>query len=294
MNSKSRALVFDRAQDLKRWRESLAYTGSQPLLGFVPTMGFLHEGHLSLIREAKRRAEYVVVSIFVNPSQFNNASDFEHYPRNEERDIHLASLAGADAIFIPTVDEIYPHGAETMVNVGALAQNLCGATRPGHFQGVCTVVTALFNLVGCQVAVFGEKDYQQLAIIRRMTRDLHLPVEIIGLPTYRETNGLAMSSRNARLSKRARQKAGSIYAALKEAQSLWQQGQTQLSILEQKIKASLPTNIRIDYLCFCNPQTLQLLDISKQSESSESTILVAIACFMEEVRLIDNIILAPL
>ena len=294
MNSKSLPLVFNQAQDLKRWRESLVYTDSLPLLGFVPTMGFLHEGHLSLIREAKRRAEYVVVSIFVNPSQFNNSSDFEHYPRNEERDIHLASLAGADAIFVPTVDEIYPHGSETLVNVGSLAQNLCGATRPGHFQGVCTVVTALFNLVGCQIAVFGEKDYQQLTIIRRMTRDLHLPVEIVGLPTYREGNGLAMSSRNARLSKIARQKAGKIYSALKEAQVLWQQGQTQLSVLEQSIKTSLPANSRIDYLSFCDPQTLQLLDVSERKQSQDSSILIAIACFMEDVRLIDNIILAPL
>ena len=294
MNSKSLPLILNHAQDIKLWRKSLVNKGSQALLGFVPTMGFLHDGHLSLIREAKRRAQYVVVSIFVNPSQFNNSSDFEHYPRNEKRDIHLASLAGADAIFLPTVDVIYPRGAETWVNVGSLAKNLCGATRPGHFQGVCTVVTALFNLVGCQLAVFGEKDYQQLAIIRRMTQDLHLPVEIIGLPTFREANGLAMSSRNARLSESARQEAAGIYSALQKAQALWQQGQSKLSTLEQVIIKSLPDCAQIDYLSFCDPQTLQLLEVSEQDLEQNTPILVAIACFIEEVRLIDNIILAPL
>ena len=294
MNIKSNAVLLYQAQDLKSWRESLSRKDARPLIGFVPTMGFLHEGHLSLIKEAKRHAQYVIVSIFVNPSQFNDASDFEHYPRNEEQDIYLASQAGADAIFLPSVEVIYPHGAQTWVNVGALGDTLCGASRPGHFQGVCTVVTALFNLVGCQVAVFGEKDYQQLAIIRRMTQDLHLPVKIIGLATFREANGLAMSSHNARLSPQARQEASGIYSALQEAQNLWRQGQTSLLYLEQRIKEALPTCATIDYLSFCEPHSLQLLERLEQAHDPSQPVLIAIACFVEKVRLIDNLILAPL
>ena len=187
--------------------------------------------------------------------------------------------------FEPSV--IYPNGAQTWVNVGALGDHLCGATRPGHFRGVCTVVTALFNLVRCQVAVFGEKDYQQLSIIRQITRDLHLPVEVVGAPTAREESGLAMSSRNARLSLEGRAEAASIYEALCAARSLWERGERNVSALSSAVGQSLTTKANIDYLTFCDPNTLEPLD----ELGARKAVLVAIACFIEEVRLIDNLVL---
>lgn len=275
------------AQGLAQWRSTLLSYDQRPLIGFVPTMGFLHEGHLSLIREAKLHAQYVVVSIFVNPTQFNQQSDFESYPRDEDGDLFVAMEAGADLIFMPTPDVIYPSGADTWVNVGDLGNYLCGSTRPGHFRGVCTVVTALFNLVQCQLAVFGEKDYQQLAIIRRMTRDLHLPVKIIGMPTYRERDGLAMSSRNARLSSKGRMEATHIYQGLKAVQQLWQRDERRFHILEEAAQQFLPPSLVIDYLSFCDLETLQPVKVFDQQVS----VLLAIACFIDDVRLIDNIIL---
>lgn len=280
------------AQSIKEWRAQLSSHDSRPLIGLVPTMGFLHEGHLALIREAKRLAQYVVVSLFVNPTQFNQKADFESYPRDEEHDMELAGTAGADAMFIPRPEVIYPVGAQTWVNVEALAENLCGSSRPGHFQGVCTVVTALFNLVGCQLAVFGEKDYQQLAIIRQMTRDLHLPVQIIACPTYREETGLAMSSRNARLSAQGRIEASTIYQALSQAQTLWQDETSSLLQIDHEIKRLLSNELVIDYLQFCHPQTLKPYSLDMETDH-EQELLVAIACFIEGVRLIDNIILTP-
>lgn len=287
ISSKRQIPVVREAQGLAEWRKTLVAHDQRPLIGFVPTMGVLHEGHLSLIREAKQCAQYVVVSLFVNPTQFNHLKDFETYPRDETGDLLVAMQAGADLIFIPTPEIIYPNGAETWVNVNSLGDHLCGATRPNHFQGVCTVVTALFNLVQCQLAVFGEKDYQQLAIIRRMTRDLHLPVQIIGMPTYREVNGLAMSSRNERLSVHARSKAASIYKGLCVAQSLWREGVRQLTSLEAVVRQALPDVAVVDYLSFCDPHTLEPLEALNEHE----TILLAIACFIEEIRLIDNVIL---
>ena len=282
--------VVKDARGLAQWRSNLLASDQRPLIGFVPTMGFLHEGHLSLIREAKKHAQYVVVSIFVNPTQFNQKSDFESYPRDEDGDAFMAMEAGADLIFMPTPEVIYPSGAETWVNVGNLGNYLCGSSRPGHFRGVCTVVTALFNLVQCQVAVFGEKDYQQLAIIRRMTQDLHLPVKIIGMPTYRERDGLAMSSRNARLSEPARLEAVGIYRGLKTAQQHWDRGERQLDILGTVVQQALPRSAVIDYLSFCDPETLQPIVTSGQQDR----VLLAIACFIDGVRLIDNIILGDL
>ena len=279
-------LLYD-ATDLQRWRESLSSHDHRPLIGFVPTMGDLHEGHLSLVREAKRHAQYVVVSLFVNPTQFNNASDFEAYHRDESRDAQVAVNAGADAIFLPSPGVIYPSGAQTWVNVGALGDHLCGATRPGHFRGVCTVVNALFNLVRCQVAVFGEKDYQQLSIIRQMTRDLHLPVKIIGVPTARESGGLAMSSRNTRLTPAGRREAMSIYKSLTNAQRLWREGEREHSSLVEEVKRELSPLLKIDYLTLCDPHSLQPLADEQQTH----TALLAIACFVEEVRLIDNLML---
>ena len=250
-------------------------------------MGYLHRGHLSLIQEAKRRAQYVIVSIFVNPTQFNHRGDFDAYPRDEIGDAKAATEAGADALFIPDPSVIYPSGAQTWVNVGSLGDHLCGATRPGHFKGVCTVVTALFNLVQCQVAVFGEKDYQQLCIIRQMTHDLHLPVEIIGAPTAREESGLAMSSRNARLTSTGRLEATSIYRSLNAARAVWRRGERSISVLSRSMMNELSQQARLDYLTFSDPHTLQPLD----HLNDQSQVLIAIACFIEGVRLIDNLVL---
>lgn len=274
-------------RELAIWRAQLIDRDQRPLIGFVPTMGSLHEGHLSLIREAKRRSQYVVVSVFVNPTQFNQTSDFESYPRDEFGDVRSATEAGADLVFIPEPKVVYPSGAQTWVNVGTLGDHLCGATRPGHFRGVCTVVTALFNLVQCQIALFGEKDYQQLRIIRQMTRDLHLPIEIIAVPTAREESGLAMSSRNTRLSKAGQQEAASIYRALCSARSLWVRGERRLSILSQSVISELSDHAQIDYLTFSDPDSLQPLT----QLDEHSSVLIAIACFIEGVRLIDNLVL---
>ena len=293
----SKRILLRDAQDLRRWRESLgrepaaredSSLSTQPLIALVPTMGYLHEGHLSLIRQARTLAQHVVVSLFVNPTQFNDPQDFEHYPRDEEGDLKAAFSAGADAVFLPTPEVIYPQGSQTRVRVGLLAKFLCGATRPGHFEGVCTVVMALFQLTQCQVAIFGEKDYQQLSIIRQMTRDLHLPIEIIGAPTLREDDGLAMSSRNARLTLSERQSASSIYQGLLAAQAVWAEGTREVDILRAIIRKHLPPKARIDYLEVCHPHTLEPLQGHLNVYDSA---VVAIACFLGKVRLIDNIVL---
>ena len=288
MEANREIVIIRSATELVQWRANLVSETEKPLLGFVPTMGYLHEGHLALIHEAKRHAQYVIVSIFVNPTQFNSSDDFEHYPRDEEGDIKAAHLAGADAVFMPTKEVIYPQGAQTWVNVGSLGSALCGATRPGHFQGVCTVVTALFNLVQCQIAVFGEKDYQQVTIIRQIARDLHLPVQIISLPTVREADGLAMSSRNARLSFQGRQQAAGIYQGLLKAKESWNNEIKDIKTLTENILSTLPPMTRIDYLTFCDPSTL----VPLESLERQSKVLLAIACFIEDVRLIDNIVLS--
>lgn len=191
-----------------------------PSVGLVPTMGALHAGHVALITAARTQAGRVIVTIFVNPAQFGNAADLAAYPRTEDRDLDLLREAGVDAVFVPSVEDIYPEGAETIVETTWLAGVFHGAVRPGHFRGVATVVTKLFNIVGADVACFGEKDYQQLAVIRRMVRDLHLPIRIHGVPTVRESDGLAMSSRNVRLGPQDRAAAGVLNRALSGAVQL--------------------------------------------------------------------------
>jgi len=166
------------------------------LISFVPTMGYLHQGHLSLLEEGRKRGDLLVLSIFVNPTQFGQGEDFEDYPRDLEKDSELARQVGVDIIFAPTASGMYPNGYSTYVDVEKITENLCGASRPGHFRGVSTVVSKLFNIVQPHVALFGAKDFQQLAVIRRMTLDMNMPVEIVGMPIFREADGLAMSSRN--------------------------------------------------------------------------------------------------
>ncbi|MBK1881157.1 pantoate--beta-alanine ligase [Luteolibacter pohnpeiensis] len=254
----------------------------KPLV-LVPTMGALHEGHLSLIRRARELAGptgTVVVSIFVNPIQFDRASDLEGYPRPMEADLAVCEAEGVDVVFTPEVSSMYFPDRSITVLEQSLSQTLCGATRPGHFDGVCTVVLKLFLLSGCEIAVFGEKDYQQLAIIRRMVRDLNVPVEIVGGPTVREADGLAMSSRNVKLTAEQRADAPRIRKALLKASEALTKEEI-LQIASEEISASPLT--RIDYLSLVDAETLQPVD-----DLNRPTVL-ATAVFYGDVRLIDNI-----
>ncbi len=254
-------------------------------IGFVPTMGALHEGHLALIREARDRDDVVVVSIFVNPTQFNAAEDLAKYPRDLDRDLALAAEAGADLVFAPQVAEMYPPGATTWVDVEGLTEGLCGAARPGHFRGVCTVVTKLFNIVGPDRAYFGEKDAQQLAVIKRMVRDLDMRLEIVPCPTVRETDGLAMSSRNVRLTPEARAQAPLLYRALTEALVAVENGERDAVRLKAGICGVLADAdlARIDYVEVVDAETLQPV------VSVDRPVLIAVAVFFGDVRLIDNV-----
>ena len=256
-------------------------------IGFVPTMGFLHDGHLSLVRTARQECATVVMSIFVNPKQFGPQEDFATYPRAMERDLGMAADAGVDAVFTPTVDEMYPPGFNTEVIVHALTDALCGASRPGHFQGVTTVVAKLFNIVGPDRAYFGQKDYQQVKVIQKMAADLRLPVEVIMCPTVREVDGLAMSSRNAYLTPAERQAALVLRRALHLAAERMAQGERQGNRLAATLREFIATEplARIDYVAVCDPETL------REVEALPPTILVALAVYIGQTRLIDNALL---
>lgn len=253
-------------------------------IALVPTMGYLHEGHASLLREGRRRSDLLALSIFVNPTQFGPAEDLARYPRDLPRDLAIARECGADLVWTPTPDEVYPAGYATYVNVEGLTEVLCGASRPGHFRGVTTVVCKLFNVVQPAVALFGEKDFQQLAVIRCMVRDLNLPVEIVGLPIVREPDGLAMSSRNVYLSAAQRQQALVLSQALARARQLAGAGVrdagTLLASLRRMIAAQ--PEARIDYLSICHQATLQ----EQTTVDGDSVLLLAV--FIGPTRLIDN------
>ena len=226
----------------------------------MPTMGALHQGHLSLIKLARKHADFVVVSIFVNPTQFGPKEDYNKYPRDLKKDAALCKTAGADLIFSPTPEEIYPKGFSTYVTVEGLTEGLCGATRPGHFKGVTTVVAKLFNIVQPDVAVFGQKDAQQLAVIKRMVTDLDLPVKIIGAPIVRERDGLAMSSRNAYLTLEERQEAPTIHRSLQLAESMIKSGKRKAESVKREmvklLKRDAPLG-EIDYIEIVNKDTLE-------------------------------------
>ncbi|BCA79681.1 pantoate--beta-alanine ligase [Desulfuromonas sp. AOP6] len=253
-------------------------------IAFVPTMGWLHEGHLSLLREGRRRGDVLVLSIFVNPTQFGAGEDFDNYPRDLERDAALAATAGTDLIFAPNASDMYPRSYATYVDVESLTDALCGASRPGHFRGVTTVVTKLFTIVQPHVALFGQKDFQQLAVICRMTIDLNLPVDVIGMPIVREADGLAMSSRNVYLSEQQRRQALVLSRALAMARQMAAQGQAAadevIAELRQLI-AAMP-EARIDYIQICHQQTLQ-----QQAKIDHDSVLL-LAVFIGQTRLIDN------
>jgi len=255
-------------------------------IGFVPTMGFLHEGHLSLVRMARMMSDLTVVSIFVNPIQFGPKEDYLRYPRDIERDSTLLERGGADILFLPAEREMYPEGYATYVQVRGLEDLLCGKTRKGHFLGVATVVLKLFNIVRPHIAVFGEKDYQQLKVIERMVRDLHLDVEIVPHPIVREPDGLAMSSRNTYLSEEERRRAPSIFRSLEVARALFLDGERRARAIKEKVEAFLKdADVQVEYVSVCHPDTLQELD------RIEGSAVVLVACWIGRTRLIDNIFL---
>ncbi len=259
-------------------------------IGFVPTMGALHKGHLSLIEAAKHDATYVVVSIFVNPTQFGPQEDYSRYPRDEAGDLRKCEEAGADLVFVPTAAEMYPPGGGvTAVHVARLTDTLCGQCRPGHFDGVATVVSKLFNIVQPDRAYFGQKDAQQLAVIRRMTLDLDWPTEIVGCPTVREADGLALSSRNAHLSPDERQRARALYRALCAARDRIAAGERDVQALAGKMRRILDEArpAKIDYVCVVDPTTMQLVT------RIEGRVLVALAVWFGQTRLIDNLLVDP-
>lgn len=273
--------------EMKNWSDQNRLAGRSVAL--VPTMGYFHEGHLALMREAKRHGDRVVTSIFVNPIQFGPKEDFNAYPRDFDRDLAMARSAGVDIVFAPSSADMYPEGVDTRIRQELLPAHLCGLSRPGHFTGVLTVVAKLFHIVNPHAAVFGQKDWQQLAIIRKMTADLNFDINIIGLPTVREQDGLAMSSRNARLDPRLREAALSLYRSLKAAGQKVRNGETDAAAViraAEKQIAQYPEN-RIDYIRICHPDTLDdIADIDAPS-------LMAVAVFVGRVRLIDNALLRP-
>jgi pantoate--beta-alanine ligase len=259
-------------------------------IGLVPTMGALHEGHLSLVREARRLCDVVVVSIFVNPAQFGKGEDFAHYPRDLTQDTALLAEYNVDYIFAPPVEEIYPKGYGTYVTVEGVSDELEGAVRPGHFRGVATVVTLLFDIVRPDFALFGQKDYQQCVIVKRLARDLSFDTEIVILPTVREETGLAMSSRNAYLNDEERSAASIIYRALKAARAGWKTGERHAAKLASLTRAMLETEprIKIDYVAVRDAETFAPID--KLEDDREAVVAVALK-FADKVRLLDNFIL---
>lgn len=256
-------------------------------IGFVPTMGYLHEGHLSLIRIARKRADIVVLSVYVNPTQFGPNEDLDQYPRDFKHDERLAAQEGTDILFYPADKEMYPEGFVTTVHVSELTDGLCGVSRPGHFDGVTTICTKLFHAVRPDFAVFGQKDAQQAFVIRRMVRDLNLDLEIVVGPIIRESDGLALSSRNVYLSPEERQDALSLSQSLKMAESMIQDGERQASSIIEKMRAltDSKSSTRIDYIAIVDAETLRPVDLLS------GTVLIALAVFAGKTRLIDNALL---
>jgi pantoate--beta-alanine ligase len=262
--------------------------GEGRILGLVPTMGALHEGHLSLVRAAKAECDIAAVSIFVNPTQFGPNEDFSKYPRTFEEDCALLEREGVDLIFAPTVDDMYPAGASTFVLVEGVSDRLDGASRPGHFRGVTTVVSKLFHIVCPHKAFFGQKDAAQVAVLRKMVRDLNFPPQLVVCPIVREADGLAMSSRNRYLSEKERQQALVLHRALGEVEKRAAAGETKSSALIEAARSVIASEpaVRIDYVAIVDPDTL--IDIS----DVRSGALVAVAAFVGTTRLIDNALIA--
>ena len=257
-------------------------------IGLVPTMGALHEGHLSLVREARRMCDVVVVSVFVNPTQFGPSEDYEHYPRNLTKDTAILTDYNVDYIFAPAAEEIYPKDFSTYVNVGGLSKLLEGESRPGHFRGVATVVAILLNTVRPDFAFFGQKDAQQSLIIKRMVRDLAFDTEIVVLPTVREDSGLAISSRNLYLGPEDRDAASIIHQGLRQAKEVFKKGEKHAGKLAETVRTIIESEprVRVDYVRVVDADTLEKLD-----KLDERPVLIAVAAYVGKTRLIDNIIL---
>jgi pantoate--beta-alanine ligase len=279
--------IIERILEMQRWSETERRQGRR--IALVPTMGALHEGHLSLVRDGKTRGDRVVVSLFVNPAQFAPQEDFASYPRDFERDRELLNDTGTDVLFHPAVEEIYPEGFETRIEIGELSKPLCGAVRLGHFSGVAMVVAKLFNIVRPHVAIFGCKDYQQLQIIRRLAQDFNFDIEIVGHPTVREGDGLAMSSRNAYLNPEERKAALCLYRSLRHAEEMVRHGERCGAAIVDAVRGEIAREplARVEYATLCDPESL------REVERVEETALLALAVRIGKARLIDNIILKP-
>lgn len=259
-------------------------------VGLVPTMGALHEGHLALMRRAWSECGYVVVSVFVNPTQFSPGEDFQRYPRDLDGDVEKAGAVGIDLVFAPAVEEIYPSGDATAVEVtGTLVEGMCAPHRPGHFRGVTTVCARLLNIVGPDRAYFGEKDYQQLQVVKRMVRDLHFPLRIVPVPTVREPEGLAMSSRNAYLSTQERRAAAVLYRALSQAREQAEMGEREAAALLRTVRATIEQEplVRLQYAELRDAETLA------EITGLDRPAVLAVAALVGKARLIDNVALEP-
>jgi len=274
--------TIELTREMQKYSEGLRCEGGK--IAFVPTMGYFHEGHIELMRQAKKMSDCVVVSIYVNPTQFGPKEDLSRYPRDFERDSKMAEEASVDVIFFPPNTEMYPEGYQTYVNVEEVTKNLCGLSRAGHFRGVTTVCAKLFNIVKPHIAVFGKKDYQQYVAIKKMVTDLNMDLDIIGLPTVREADGLAMSSRNVYLKDNERSSGLSLIASLRLAQKLYDQGERSaakiISEARQLIQNAPYTDI--DYIKICDTETM------KDIEKIENNALIALAVKVSQTRLIDN------
>jgi len=262
--------------------------GEGKRIGFVPTMGFLHEGHGALIRQSAARCDATVVSIFVNPTQFSPSEDLASYPRDLERDQNLCLEAGATVLFLPEVAEVYPTGFQTHVEPGRLAEPLCGRFRPGHFRGVATVVAKLFNIVQPDLAFFGQKDFQQTVVVRRMARDLNLPVDVVVVPTIREADGLALSSRNTHLDEDARRRALCLSAGLLAAKAAFDSGERSAARILALARSPLAGVDSVQYLELVDAQTLEPIQ-----GTVDRTAALCVAAYVGSTRLIDNMVLAP-
>jgi pantoate--beta-alanine ligase len=258
-------------------------------IGLVPTMGFLHKGHLSLIDRIKEQADRIIVSIFVNPTQFGEKEDYKEYPRNEKEDLNLLEEKSVDAVFIPEVSEMYPKDFKTYCYVSDLSKKYCGKRRPTHFEGVTTVVLKLFNITQPDIAIFGEKDYQQYIIIKKMVKDLNLPINIIPSPIIREKDGLAMSSRNIYLNPEQRKEATVLYESLIVTKELVKKGEYNVGVLRKKMKEMINSkkHTKIDYIEFIDPITLEKI------EKVDQPTRILLAVWVGKARLIDNMEIKP-
>ena len=273
--------------DMQHTANGLLQNGKK--VAFVPTMGYLHDGHLALMREGRKRGDVLVASIFINPTQFGPNEDLTQYPRDLNRDIQLAGSVGVDLVFAPEANQMYEKHHQTVVELTALPKNLCGLSRPGHFTGVTTIVAKLFNIIKPRIAVFGEKDYQQLIIVKQMVQDLNMDINIVSVPTVREPDGLAMSSRNVYLSDEERLSALSLYASLGQAQAMVDKGVRNAPEIIAKTSAFIQSHphTKKDYVVLCDPASLEDVD------TVDNPTLMALAIRVGKTRLIDNIVLKP-